>query len=519
MSTQTQTQLMDDASNGTVPPAISGFHVSDRLRECSAKLREHVQGPLASRWLKDNYSLLQSQINDLRHALRPSFLRKLPKASGGEPRIHGIAAAWLAGIAAEWLATAPGVVDSDVLMPFAHNLRENHSLEMLELWAFAPMLKLAVIERLCANLEIERVVAGCIRTVWAMEAISWKAFVETASRAEAVLRKDPAGVYPRMDFLTRERYRLELRHLARRAHRTEEAVASAALEHAEQARANATSDTRTHHVGYYLIGPGARSFRRDIGAKAFFLIDLIERHPNVSYAAGVTMLTALLCAGFAWMAGPLPWWTLAFLIVPASQAAIEMVNAAISRLLDPRVIPSMEFAGAIPGDCKAMVVVPTLLLSEAGCAKLLKDLEIRYLANRGPNLIFGLLTDFSDADRSETDSDAVLNSCADGIRQLNERYGSEEHGPFYLLHRARGWNPQERKWMGYERKRGKLNDLNKLLLGRGNWFDTIIGDMAGLQEIRFVITLDTDTQLPRDTAAKMVGRHGASVESADPGST
>ncbi len=504
MSTQTQTQLMDSTANAAAPAAAGGFHVSDRLRGCAAKLREQVHGPLASRWLKDNYALLQSQITDLRHALRPSLLRKLPKTKDGEPRIHQIAAAWLAEIAAGWLATAAGAVDSDVLMPFAHTLREKHSLEMQELWAFAPMLKLATIERLCANLEIERVVAGCVRTVWAMQAISWQAFVETASRAEAVLRQDPAGVYPWMDFPTRERYRLELKRLARRAKVTEEDVAKSAAECARQAQRDGNPDARTRHVGYYLIGPGARIFRLTIGANAFFLIDLIERHPNVSYAAGVTMLTALLCAAFAWMAGPMPWWTVALLVVPASQAALEIANAAISRLLDPRVVPCMDFADGIPAHCKTMVVVPTLLLSEAGCAKLLKELEIRYLANRDRHLIFGLLTDFSDADRSETESDAVLNSCAAGIRQLNARYGSDEHEPFYLLHRARGWNPQERKWMGFERKRGKLNDLNKLLLGRGNWFDTIVGDMAGLDDIRFVITLDTDTQLPRDTAAKMV---------------
>jgi len=114
MSTQTQTQLMDTAPSGTVPPVVTGFHVSDRLSECSAKLREHVRGPLASRWLKDNYSLLQSQITDLRHSLRPSFLRKLPRNSQGEPRIHQIAAAWLAGVSAQWLATAPGAVDSPI---------------------------------------------------------------------------------------------------------------------------------------------------------------------------------------------------------------------------------------------------------------------------------------------------------------------------------------------------------------------------------------------------------------------
>ena len=503
---------MEDAPTGTLPLVVTGFHVSDRLRECAAKLRVHVRGPLASHWLKDNYSLLQSQITDLRRTLRPAFLRKLPqvrnqgKTREGEPRIHQIAAGWLAEIAADWLRTAPGVVDSDVLMPFAHSLRENHALEMAELWAFAPMLKLATIERLCANLEIERVVAGCIRTVWAMEAISWKAFVETASRAEAVLRKDPAGVYPRMDFATRDRYRRELKPLARRAKLTEEEVAAAALECAQRAQAAGNIDTRTHHVGYYLIGPGAGEFRRTAGSKAspvWLFVDLVDRYPNACYTAAVAILMASLFAGFGWMAGPIPWWALALLLVPVSQAALEIVNAASSRLLEPRVVPCMDFADAIPNDCKTMVVVPTLLLSESNCAKLLKDLEIRYLANRGPNLFFALLTDFPDADRSETESDAVLNPCAAGIRQLNERYGSGERGPFYLLHRARGWNPQERKWMGYERKRGKLNDLNRLLLGRGNWFDTVVGDLSRLIEIRFVITLDTDTQLPRDTAAQM----------------
>ncbi len=208
--------------------------------------------------------------------------------------------------------------------------------------------------------------------------------------------------------------------------------------------------------------------------------------------------------GFDWVAGTFPWWALGLLLIPASQAALEITNASFSRLLSPRFIPSMDFLDAIPDDSKTMVVVPTLLLSESNSTKLLKDLEIRYLANRDRNLFFALLTDFADAPTEEAPGDSVLGSCADGIRQLNERYGSGESGPFYLLHRARRWNPQERKWMGFERKRGKLNDLNKLLLGHGNWFHTIVGDLSRLLEIRFVITLDTDTQLPRDTAAKMV---------------
>ena len=131
------------------------------------------------------------------------------------------------------------------------------------------MLKFAIVERLCANLDSERLVAGCIRTLWAIEAISWKAFVETASRTEAALRQDPAGVYSRMDLPTRDRYRLELNRIASRAKVTEEDVAKAVFERAEQAHAAGDSDPRTFHVGYYLVGPGAKDFRRSVGCKRF----------------------------------------------------------------------------------------------------------------------------------------------------------------------------------------------------------------------------------------------------------
>jgi cyclic beta-1,2-glucan synthetase len=495
----TQSQIIETAPTAPPPQEAGGFEVTERLRECAAKLRESIRRPGASHWLKDNHSLVQSHIADLRETLRPAMLRKLHQTSEGEPRIYRIVAGWL--------ANAPGVIDNDVLLPFAEVLRETEPLDIEELWAFAPMLKFAIVERLCANLESERVVTVCIRTLWSIEAISWKAFVETASRTEAALRRDPAGVYSRMDLPTRDRYRLELNRMASQAHQSEEAVAKAALERAEQARDAGLSDQRTYHVGYYLVGPGAKEFRRSVGCKASlasYFSDLTERYPNAFYAASVAVLMALLISGFVWMAGPVHWWMIALLLVPASQAALEITNASFSRMLRPRFIPSMDFLNAIPDEYKTMVVVPTLLLSESNCSKLLKDLEIRYLANQDRNLFFALLTDFADADKAETDGDSVLRSCAEGIRLLNERYGSPDRQPFYLLHRARRWNPQERKWMGYERKRGKLNDLNKLLLGHGNWFDTIVGDLSRLLQIRFVITLDTDTQLPRDTAAKMV---------------
>src|SRR5665213_710298 len=293
MSTQTQT--IESAPTVPPPRATGVFEVSERLRDCAAKLREHIRGSVVSHWLKDNHSLLQSQIADLRHTLRPSLLRQLHQSSEGEPRIYRIVAGWL--------ANAPGVIDNEVLLPFAQTLRETESLDIAELWAFAPMLRFGIVERLCANLDSERLVAGCVRTLWALEAISWKGFVETASRTEAALKQDPAGVYPRMDVPTRDRYRLELNRLASRANLTEEAAANAALQGAEQAREAGNSDPRTFHVGYYLVGPGTKEFRRSLGIKsslASFLSDWKERCPNLLYATGVATLLLLLMWGFDW---------------------------------------------------------------------------------------------------------------------------------------------------------------------------------------------------------------------------
>ena len=136
---------------------------------------------------------------------------------------------------------------------------------------------------------------------------------------------------------------------------------------------------------------------------------------------------------------------------------------------------------------------------------LLENLEIHYLANRDPNILFALLTDFPDAPAREAPNDYLLEKCVRGIEGLNARYSSARHSPFYLFHRAREWNPSEDRWMGHERKRGKLNDFNEYLLGRGDTFHTRIGDLESAKNIRFVITLDSDTQLPRDTARKLIG--------------
>ena len=155
----TQSQIIQ---NSTLPPLEAPeFEVAARLHECSAKLRAHVRGPSVSIWLKENHTFLQSQIADLRQMLRPVFLRKLGRPADGEPRVYRIAV--------ELLANTLGILDCDVLMPFAETLRQEESLETADLWAFGPMLKLALVERLCANLDSERLVVTGSRSMWAIQ--------------------------------------------------------------------------------------------------------------------------------------------------------------------------------------------------------------------------------------------------------------------------------------------------------------------------------------------------------------
>ncbi len=189
------------------------------------------------------------------------------------------------------------------------------------------------------------------------------------------------------------------------------------------------------------------------------------------------------------------------------QLAVSLVNWLSTVLVQPQLLPRMDYSNGIPTECRSMVVVPTMLTSEAYIEELIEGLEIRYLANKEDNLHFALLTDFMDADAATMPGDDQLVALAKKrIEELNEKYTSPESNTFYLFHRPRTWNRREKKWMGYERKRGKLSALNAFLRERGqNDFSLIVGDLDILTNIKYVITLDSDTQLPRESVWKFIG--------------
>ena len=353
-------------------------------------------------------------------------------------------------------------------------------------------------------------ISNSIGSLRFLAAMDWRDFVETMSAVEHKLREDPDGVYASMDFATRDRYRHVVEKLARYSGLSEGEVARKAIQLAHQ-----SPGQREAHVGYYLVDKGLYKLERSTGARLpviEILRDVCSKAPLAVYLGGIALLTAFFAACFAWQANAagLAGWVLGSAwiaaVLGASQLALALVNWLVTLFAKPHPLPRLDFSQGIPPQFRTLVVVPTMLSSPAAVEELCEALEVRFLANRDPNLHFALLTDFRDAREETLPDDEVLQSLArERIEALNAKYGAAGDA-FFLFHRPRKWNPRERFWMGYERKRGKLGELNALLRGgSAEAFSLIVGQTAVLTEVKYVITLDTDTQLPRDSAREFVG--------------
>ena len=385
-------------------------------------------------------------------------------------------------------------------------------------------------------------ISNSIGSLRVLGAADWRKFVEEMSLVEKTLLEDPAGFYGRMDFATRDRYRHATERTAKKSLLDEVQVARKAIELANAVSVGAVETdgeiaARKSHVGYYLVDKGLPELERLAEVRQTSLDVFrrtIARFPLVVYLGPILLITALIALTllsqtnpktlFDWkntttgVRGWLPWVFMAVLgsltLLAASQLAVSLVNWLATLLVKPDALPSMDFSKGISPESRTLIVVPTMLSSTSGVESLIEALEVRFLANRDKCLHFGLLTDFCDAQQESLPADEVLvGLVCTRIDQLNAKYGSgtdrSADNLFFLFHRPREWNPEEAIWMGYERKRGKLAELNALLRpgdhAGENGFTRIVGNTAILSSVKYVITLDTDTQLPRDAAQQFAG--------------
>ncbi len=453
---------------------------------------------------------------------------RLPRVLLGDQEEETRAAA----VSAAYLDAANSTWSAEAFHAFIDEAQRAEPLDLEELWAVPTMLKFLLLEWILTQASARlhapastgagsaEVLSTRIKSVRDIGYAAWASLIEELVAFESILEQDPAKAYSRMDFDSREQYRKRVAEIARYAEGTESQVAAAALDMAQKAAERQFSDerlrTRQMHIGYYLVDKGFADLSRRAGYRPRLIDRLrigVQRNADDFYIGSIEILTVVLIAvillplipNYAIFGGL----TVAFLLMllPVTQGAVDLLNNIVTSIFKARALPKLDFSERIPQEYTTLVVVPTLLINEKQTRELVQELEVRFLANPDPNLHFALLTDLPDSITRprENDTDPLVDLALQLIKELNARYVSPKNGTFFLLHRHRIFNARQGVWMGWERKRGKLLDLNKFLVGAFDAFPVKAGNLDTLKRVRYIITLDSDTQLPRGTANSMIG--------------
>jgi cyclic beta-1,2-glucan synthetase len=449
-------------------------------------------------------------------------LRRLADEIMRERRARVEADAWLARLVdreeAPLVGELPASFGASHLVHLLQRLREHgpHASRLrLQAEERLAALKLSAEDAIRADHQRQAAcqasVANSITSLRLCSTLDWSRYFERVSLVEEILRRDPAAVYGAMDFESRDRYRKALEELSEPSGEAQIRVALRAIESARQAT-EADRTSVAAHVGYHLIGRGRRDLETDVAYHPPLgrrLRGVIFAHPTLSYLGTITLITAVACAlavAYARHAGA--GWHLQLAaallaLLPGSDLAVALTRSLATLIAVPRRLPRLDFQHGVPADARTMVVVPTLLGSVAEVTALLEHLEVQALANEDPHIHFAILGDFCDADSRETLGDAaIVEAARSGVDALNARHGRDR---FFLFHRERRFNPGEGSWMGWERKRGKLEEFNRLLRGAADTsFVVQHGELSLLGSVRYCNTLDRDTRLPRDAARQLI---------------
>ena len=348
--------------------------------------------------------------------------------------------------------------------------------------------------------------------------VDWQVLFERYCPVDDVLASGCA--FHKMDFATRNLYRSAVEDLARRSDLDELEIArlAVAVAHAPHSSCEPLEQLRHSDPGYHLLAGGRRDFEASIGFRGFrgWPARVTTEQKFDAYAAAIVATSAIILAvpltALAWLGlGPIQLAMLAVLgAISAIDGGVALVNRAVTLFVRPVPLPGLDVRSGVPEALRTLVAVPTLLTTPEDIEEQVERLEIHHLASPEGDLHFALLSDWIDADVDRAEGDAELVAVArEGIERLNRRYGPAPAGPrFLLLHRRRVWNESERRWIGWERKRGKLHELNRLLRGATDTTFMDLGDAAPSppQGVRYVVTLDSDTRLPRDTVRRLIGK-------------
>lgn len=591
--------------------------LTETYRTLSKSVKSEKEISSASKWLMDNFYIIQEQTVQISVDFPRAYQKSIPVLLEGEykgyPRIYEIVR--------NILIHTDNVLDNKVLLEYTRAYQEEETLKLGELWAIPIMIRLFLIQILAdkaslisnqkkisnevdefikeiesENLEepgvfshaisnwikdrsgkwgqlylielynhlhsdgliheeqkrwfnyrishydiiledaihletkkqsrLELNIQNAVISLHEITEIDWSDFVEECSAINRILMQDPAGQYSAMDFQTRDRYRNTIEKLSKGSGLSETEVSNYSLQLAKEQVKKINEEDLLYdknrikqHIGYFIIGDGYDEIIRKIG----YSIPLRERFIRLFEKHFVLYLIILFCLTilFVWVllkmtgaaSSSLAVTAIVILVAffPALDFSISLVNRFFIFFLPPRVLPKMNYKEKIHTTSRTFVVVPTMITSKDDVLRQIENLEIHSLANPDSALQFALLSDFTDASEKNLDGeDTILESAKNAIGDLNKKYSSKYGNRFFMLHRERLWNKSENVWMGWERKRGKLEEFNSLICDpvSKTSYTLITNDFfnsLSLNPVQFVITLDADTKLPPGTAKKLIG--------------
>ncbi|HVU00704.1 MAG TPA: glucoamylase family protein [Polyangiaceae bacterium] len=500
----------------------------------------------ALEWLLDNSHIVGDQLREIEEDLPAGYRQKLPRLDEGRmrgyPRVYRLCL--------DYLRHTDARLDPETLADYVRSYQTEKRLAIGELWAIPILLRLGLVfttgaiststvEALEARPERGRepkvdddrrdesarrrahvqqaadqvTIGNAITSMRTIAALDWRKFFERVSFVDSILREDPHGLYAATDDASRDRYRHAVEELAAGSRTEESDVATAAVRLSREAGVHG-EELHRQHVGYYLVDDGRRTLEAALGfrpAAAERPGRFLALHPGLCYFGGLGAAFVATLAGFSWAARVFVSPTTSALLtalaaLPLGELVMALVNTAIIASVEPRVLSKLSLEQGVPEALRTLVVIPCFVQSKEGIDELLEHLEIRALGNLEDNVFFALATDLCDAKTAELPEDErLVQHARRGIDALNRRHSCAGHPRFHLFHRRRVWNPSEGVYMGWERKRGKLEELNRLVLGTTETTHSFVSmDADLLHTIRYVITLDADTELPRDAARKLI---------------
>lgn len=442
------------------------------------------------KWLVENKLLVLETAQGVKKTLTNHFISRLPTLKTHPHQIRIFTAL------SDLITHSDYRLNYNRIWKFVESYQLETKLTIAELWAIPLVLKTLLINSICVSLSDEKIIKDIVLGLRNLQKIDWGVFVEETSVVEKIFKHDPTGTYPLMDFRTRDIYRHVVEEIHFQTRRSQEEIAQWVV----------TESKKTGgHIGYYLLGQGRGLIdkfflpqRKISESLALFL----RRRPIKVYLGLIWSLALLFLLGSQsrvfWLA-----------IFPSLWLASLAAHLIIVKLYPPTFLPKMEPTLPVDEKDRTMVLTPTLLLPDVkNCQKVLSTLEENFLANKDENIFFGLTLAWPETKNNDgkptSEETSALELVKEGLRDLNKKYPCF-HKRFHLFFRDRKWSVDEQSWVEWERKRGKIMEFVRLLRGAGNTtYSYSSASPEFLSTIKYVITVDDDVTLPRDSAKKLV---------------